>query len=138
MAPVPTLQTLTLLAQSERLVCAATADHLIADGILAIEVASTDEALGYLESRSDIRLVVTEIEMPGCLSGLDLARFVMRRWPNIGIIVLGWPVQPTPSLPQTVTFLPKPCPPLSVAEQVRAKLAISSQPGLSNTITLDT
>jgi CheY-like chemotaxis protein len=102
--------------------------RLIADGFFVIEVASTDEALSYLESRSAIRLMITEIDMPGCLSGLDLARFVMRRWPNIGIIVLGWPVQPTPSLPQTVTFLPKPCFPLSVAEQVRAKLALSSRP----------
>ena len=128
MAPVPVLQTPILLAQSERQLCTATADRLIADGIVVIEVASTDEALSYLESRSDIRLVITEIDMPGCLSGLDLARFVMRRWPNIGIIVLGWPVQPTPSLPQTVTFLPKPCSPLSVAEQVHAKLAIPSRP----------
>ncbi len=127
MAPVPDLQTPILLAQSEQPVCTATADRLIADGFFVIELASTDEALSYLESRSDIRLMITEIDMPGCLSGLDLARFVMRRWPSIGIIVLGWPVQPTPSLPQTVTFLPKPCSPLSVAEQVCAKLAISSQ-----------
>ena len=128
MAPVPDLQTPILLAQSERPVCTATADRLIANGFFVIEVASTDEALSYLESRSDIRLMITEIDMPGCVSGLDLARFVMRRWPNIGIIVLGWPVQPTPSLPQTVTFLPKPCSPLSVAEQAHAKLAISSRP----------
>ena len=128
MAPVPDLQTPILLAQSERPVCTATADRLIANGFFVIEVASTDDALSYLESRSDIRLMITEIDMPGCLSGLDLARFVMRRWPNIGIIVLGWPVQPTPSLPQSVTFLPKPCSPLSVAVQVRAKLAISSRP----------
>jgi DNA-binding NtrC family response regulator len=128
MAPVPDLQIPILLAQSERPVCTATADRLTANGFFVIEVASTDEALSYLESRSDIRLMITEIDMPGCLSGLDLARFVMRRWPNIMIIVLGWPVQPTPSLPQTVTFLPKPCTPLSVAEQVRTKLAISARP----------
>ncbi len=128
MAPVPDLQPPILLAQSERPVCTATADRLIANGFFVIEVASTDGALSYLESRSDIRLMITEIDMPGCLSGLDLARFVMRRWPNIGIIILGWPVQPTPSLPQIVTFLPKQCSPLSVAEQVRAKLVISSRP----------
>jgi hypothetical protein len=72
--------------------------------------------------------VITEIDMPGGLSGLELARFVMRRWLHIGIIGLGWPVQPTPSLPQAVTFLPKPCPPASVAEQVRARLATFSPP----------
>jgi DNA-binding NtrC family response regulator len=117
-----------LLARRERQVRMATADGLTASGIIAIEVANTDEALSYLESRSDICLVITEIDMPGCLSGLDLARFVMRRWPHIGIIVLGWPTQPTPSLPQAVTFLTKPCPPGALVEQVRATLAAFSRP----------
>jgi hypothetical protein len=92
--------------------------------------------------------MITAIDMPGCLSGLDLARFAMRR-PHIGIIVLGWPTLPTPSLAHAVTFLPKPCPPASVVEQVRAALAAFSylrdaalgarpQAGLSKTITFDT
>jgi DNA-binding NtrC family response regulator len=116
-----------LLAQSERQVCMATADCLIADGMRVIEVASTDEALSYLEARGDICLVITEINMTGCLSGLDLARFVTRRWPHIGIIVLGWPTQPTPSLARAVTFLSQPCPRTSLLEQVRAKLAAFSR-----------
>ncbi|WP_457093329.1 hypothetical protein [Microvirga sp. P5_D2] len=126
MAPVPALHIPVLLARSEPQVCTATADCLIANGIVALEVASTDEALSYLESRSDIRLVITEIDMRGCLSGLDLARYVLRRWPHIGIIILGWPTQPTPSLAQAVTFLSSPCPPTSLIEQVRATLAAFS------------
>jgi DNA-binding NtrC family response regulator len=128
MAGAQALAVPVLLAQSERQVCMATADGLIADGMRDIEVASTDEALSYLESRGDICLVITEINMPGCLSGLDLARYVTRRWPHIGIIILGWPTQPTPSLARAVTFLPKPCPPTSLLEQVRAKLAAFSRP----------
>jgi DNA-binding NtrC family response regulator len=128
MARAQALEIPVLLAQSERQVCMATADCLIADGIMAIEVASTDEALSYLESRSDIRLVITEIDMPGCVSGLDLARLVMRRWPHVGIIVLGWSTQPTSSLVQAVTFLSKPCAPASLVEQVRAMLAALSRP----------
>ena len=116
-----------LLARSERPTCAATADALLAAGIQVIEVASTDEALSYLASRSDIRLVITEIDMPGCLSGLGLARFVTRRWPHIGASVLGWPVEPMPSLQPTVTFLPKQCPPLAVVEHVCTKLATCSR-----------
>jgi DNA-binding NtrC family response regulator len=127
MARAQALEARVLLAQSERQVCMATADGLIASGIKVIEVASTDEALSYLECRSDICLVITEINMPGCLNGLDLARFVTRRWPHIGIIVLGWPTQPTPSLARAVTFLSQPCPPTSLSEQVRAKLAAFSR-----------
>jgi two-component system, response regulator PdtaR len=122
------LDVLVLLSQRERAICMATADCLIANGIKVIEVASTDEALSSLECRSDVRLVITEIDMPGCLSGLDLARFVMRRWPYIGIIVLGWPTKPTPSRPQAATFLSNPCPPASLVGQMRATLAAFSQP----------
>ena len=128
MARAQALAVPVLLAQSERQVCMATADCLIADGMRVIEVASTDEALSYLESRGDICLVITEINMPGCLSGLDLARYVTRRWPHIGIIILGWHTQPTPSLTRAVTFLSQPCPPKSLLEQVCAKLATFSRP----------
>jgi two-component system, response regulator PdtaR len=128
MAGAQALAVPVLLAQSERQVCMATADGLIADGMRDIEVASTDEALSYLESRGDICLVITEIDTPGCLSGLDLARYVTRRWPPIGIIILGWPTQNTPSLARAVTFLSQPCPPTSLLEQVRAKLAAFSRP----------
>ena len=121
------LTSLVLLARREREIGMVTADTLIASGIMAIEVASTDEALSYLECRRDICLVITEIDMPGCLSGLDLARFVTRRWPHIGIIVLGWPTQPTPSLAQAVTFLPGQCSPLSMVEQVHARLTIHAR-----------
>jgi DNA-binding NtrC family response regulator len=128
MARAQALEFPVLLAHCERQVRMATADDLTAGGLKVFEVASTDEALSYLESRNDICLVITEIDMSGCLSGLDLARFVTRRWPSVGIIILGWPTQPTPSLPQAVTFLPKPCPPASLVEQVRAKLTTICHP----------
>jgi DNA-binding NtrC family response regulator len=128
MARAQALAVTVLLAQSERQVCMAMADCLIADGMRVIEVASTDEALSHLGSRGDICLVITEINMPGCLSGLDLARYVTRRWPHIGIIILGWPTQPTPSLTRAVTFLSQLCPPEALVEQVRAKLAAFSRP----------
>ena len=61
------LKARVLLARRERAIGMATADGLIAGGIEVIEVASTDEALSYLECRSDIRLMITEVDMPGCL-----------------------------------------------------------------------
>src|SRR5215213_10798031 len=79
MARAQALEFPVLLAHCERQVRMATADGLTAGGLKVIEVASTDEALSYLESRNDICLVITEIDMSGCLNGLDLARFVTRR-----------------------------------------------------------
>jgi DNA-binding NtrC family response regulator len=103
------------------------ADLLSKAGFSIIEVEGTDLALSYLESRSDIRSVIADIDMPGCLSGLDLARFMTRRWPSMPIIIIGWPLHPTPSLPQTVSFVPEPCPPSRLLKEVQKKLALHPQ-----------
>src|SRR5687768_13690928 len=43
-----------------------------AAGFEAIEAASADEAIEILECRSDIRIVFTDIHMPGSIDGLKL------------------------------------------------------------------
>src|ERR1700688_3962857 len=56
-------------------------------GFEVIEAADADEAIRILESRSDIRVVFTDIHMPGSMDGLKLAHAVRNRWPPIKIIV---------------------------------------------------
>ena len=51
-------------------------------GFTAIEAVNADEAMTILESRSDISLLFTDIQMPGSLDGLKLAHAVHRRWPG--------------------------------------------------------
>ena len=47
-----------------------------------------DEAVAILESRSDIALLFTDIQMPGSMDGLRLAHAVHERWPPIKIILV--------------------------------------------------
>src|SRR5450755_4272530 len=54
-------------------------------GFTAIEAVNADEALTILESRSDIELLFTDIQMPGSMDGLKLAHAVHERWPSIEI-----------------------------------------------------
>jgi len=56
-------------------------------GFGVIEAANADEAIRILENRSDIRVVFTDIHMPGSIDGLKLAHAVRNRWPPIKIIV---------------------------------------------------
>src|SRR5450432_1612461 len=57
-------------------------------GFTAIEAVNADEALTILESRSDIELLFTDIQMPGSMDGLKLAHAVHERWPSIKIILV--------------------------------------------------
>src|SRR6185369_15440460 len=62
-------------------------------GFTAIEAVNADEALALLESRSDISLLFTDIQMPGSLDGLMLAHAVHKRWPTIKIILVSGQVK---------------------------------------------
>ncbi len=56
-------------------------------GYEVVEAANADEAISILESRSDIRIVFTDVHMPGSMDGLKLAHAVRDRWPPIKLIV---------------------------------------------------
>ena len=56
-------------------------------GFEVLSAATADEAIKILESRSDIRLVFTDVNMPGSMNGLKLAHAVRRRWPPVELLV---------------------------------------------------
>jgi CheY-like chemotaxis protein len=56
-------------------------------GYSAIEASNADEAIAILEARKDIRVVFTDIDMPGSMDGLKLARAIRDRWPPIELIL---------------------------------------------------
>src|SRR6185436_4496967 len=62
-------------------------------GFTAIEAVNADEALAILESRSDISLLFSDIQMPGSMDGLKLAHAVHDRWPSIKIILVSGQVK---------------------------------------------
>jgi CheY-like chemotaxis protein len=89
-------------------------------GFEVIEAASADEAIQILESRSDIRVVFTDIHMPGSMNGLKLAHAVRHRWPPIKIVVTSGRETPTElDLPEGGRFFPKPYDPTQVCETLR-------------------
>ncbi len=64
-------------------------------GFNPVEAVNADEALSILESRSDISLLFTDIQMPGTIDGLKLAHAVHIRWPSIKIILVSGQVKLT-------------------------------------------
>jgi CheY-like chemotaxis protein len=89
-----------------RLDSAETIEHA---GFEVIQAANADEAIAILNVRPDIHVVFTDIQMPGSMDGLKLARFVRDRWPPIKIVATsGRVVVGAGDLPAGSVFLAKP------------------------------
>jgi two-component system, response regulator PdtaR len=79
-------------------------------GFETVEAESAAEALNVLESRNDIRVVITDIRMPGDMDGLALAHVVRDRWPPTVIVICSGNTEPhNDQLPLNVLFTSKPC-----------------------------
>lgn len=94
-------------------------------GLDAIEANNADEAVRLLESRDDIRIVFTDIDMPeGSMNGAKLAVCVRDRWPPIEIIVTsGHFAREDITLPPGALFFAKPYNPRAVTEVLRRMAA---------------
>jgi two-component sensor histidine kinase/CheY-like chemotaxis protein len=78
-------------------------------GFTPVEAVNADDALVILESRSDIDLLFTDIQMPGTMDGLKLAHAVHARWPTIKIMLVSGQVTPSESeKPANSRFYGKP------------------------------
>ena len=85
------------------------ADLIESAGYDVTEAESADEAIELLEARKDICIVFTDIEMPGSMDGLKLARAIRDRWPPIQLIITsGKHDLDADQIPERGKFLPKP------------------------------
>src|SRR5579871_593790 len=98
-----------LVVEDEMLLRMRAVDIVEDAGFTPIEAANADEALAILESRSDVDLLFTDIQMPGSMDGLKLAHAVHERWPSIKIILVSGKLTPTDSeRPTDSRFFGKP------------------------------
>jgi CheY-like chemotaxis protein len=77
-----------LVVEDEMLLRMRAVDMVEDAGFTSVEAVNADEAVAILESRSDIALLLTDIQMPGSMDGLKLAHAVHERWPPIRIILV--------------------------------------------------
>ncbi|PZA13679.1 response regulator [Rhodopseudomonas palustris] len=100
---------IVLVVEDEPLLRMNAVDMIEAAGYEVLEAGSADEAIEILEKRNDVRLVFTDIQIPGSMDGLKLARAVRGRWPPIKIVATSGRVHVAPSdLPDGGKFVPKP------------------------------
>ena len=93
-------------------------------GFEVYEAGSADAAIALLELHKEIRLIFTDVDMPGSMDGLKLAHYVRGRWPPVKIIVTSGHVKVTEeSLPAGALFMPKPYNPAEITHKVREMIA---------------
>jgi CheY-like chemotaxis protein len=98
-----------LIVEDEFLLRMDAVDMIAGAGFEVLEAANADEAIDILESRRDITVVFTDIQMPGSMDGLKLARAVRGRWPPIKIVATSGHLDVRETdLPEGGRFLPKP------------------------------
>ncbi len=93
-------------------------DMFMDAGYPVLEAQDADEAIRFFETDADIRLLFTDVSMPGSMSGADLARHVAARWPGVGIILASGRPRPD-RLPPSMRFHEKPYAPTAILRQAR-------------------
>ncbi|MET0272713.1 MAG: response regulator [Phenylobacterium sp.] len=98
-----------MMVEDEPLVREAGASVLVDAGYAVIKAAGANQALRALERGAQVHVLFTDIQMPGDLDGLELARVVSERWPQIRVLISSGQSAPkAEALPAKGRFLAKP------------------------------
>jgi CheY-like chemotaxis protein len=98
-----------LIVEDEPLFRMFASDMIEDAGYDVVAVANATDAVEILETRLDIRVVFTDVDMPGGIDGIKLAACIRDRWPPIKIIITSdrpWPDGVT--MPEEAVFFSKP------------------------------
>ncbi len=99
-------------------------DMVIDAGFEVVGASNADKAVEILETRPDIRIVFTDIDMPGSMDGMKLAAAIRDRWPPIKIILTSGHMQPAAdAMPPHSVFFAKPYPPDRVVAEMQRMAA---------------
>jgi two-component system, response regulator PdtaR len=98
-----------LIVEDEALLRMHAAGMLEENGYGVVEAENADAALKLLETRDDVRLLFTDIQMPGSCDGMELTRQVHARWPSILLVITSGQIKPAQAeIPDHGHFIGKP------------------------------
>jgi two-component system, response regulator PdtaR len=113
-----------LVVEDEHLIRMDTVASLEAEGFVVHEAANAAEAIRCLELHKEIRLIFTDVNMPGTMDGVALAHYVRGRWPPVKIIVTsGFMKIQESDLPPGSLFVEKPYFSKNIAAKINALMA---------------
>jgi CheY-like chemotaxis protein len=93
-------------------------------GFEALEAANSKQALTVLERRSDVGIILSDIDMPPGMDGMELVAIIRRRWPPIAIILVSGHVGIADvRMPEDGLFFSKPYRPSEVVAALHRMVA---------------
>lgn len=102
-------QVTVLVVEDEPLILMNAVDLLEDEGFRVLDAPNGDRALEMLEGEAGVQALFTDVDMPGSLDGLALARQVHRRWPEIQIVITSGKMSvPADQVPAGGRFVAKP------------------------------
>ena len=76
-----------LIVEDEPLIRLVAVDTLEDAGFAAFEASDAGQAIALLKQHKEIRILFTDVNMPGEMDGVSLAHYVRARWPEVKIVV---------------------------------------------------
>jgi two-component system, response regulator PdtaR len=110
-----------LVVEDEPLVRLMVAEELRDSGMSVIEAGTADEALERLRAGNPVDFVFADIELPGSMNGLELARRVQTDFPNLEFLMTSGRA-PAHDVASLRPFIPKPYDLAEVIDRIRAAL----------------
>ena len=108
-----------LLVDDEPLIRLNLVDFFEGEGFTVYEADDADAAIAILQANSAVRVVLTDIQMPGSMDGVKLAHFIAERFPPSLLIVASGALRPSAEeLPPHTRFLSKPFDPRTVLQEI--------------------
>ena len=114
------MRTIVLIVEDEPDIRSLSVEFFESEGLVVFDAKSTDEALSLLESHPEIDVLLTDIDMPGTMDGLELAQVASSRWSEKRIVIVSSFLKPSPDkMPARSEFLLKPHNVFGLADRMR-------------------
>jgi len=109
-----------LVVEDEPILREATALYLEDCGFSVLQAGNADQAIDLLRTHEHVGAVFSDVQMPGSVNGVGLARWIAEILPNVKVLLTSGQVQPTA---REWTLLAKPYALADVARRLQAMIA---------------
>lgn len=108
-----------LIVEDEAIVRFELIDLFEDEGYRVFAAADAEEAIAVLDRHGEVRVVLTDIDMPGTMDGLRLAHYIRHRFPPTLLLVASdRAAVPASEMPEHSAYFAKPFDPAAILRKI--------------------